>query len=87
MSVTSSLRCRTLRAAAGFSTQAPTKAQGVHGLFYRVTSVSQPSNTVMNLELQDALAKQVTQITVLDNVVEVFSRGTYSNHWEFRNEQ
>jgi prepilin-type N-terminal cleavage/methylation domain-containing protein len=69
-----------------FDTQNNT-VMGVHGLFYRVVSVSQPSNTVMNLELQAPLGKSVTSVTVLDNVVEVFARGTYSNHWEFRNEQ
>ena len=42
----------------------------------------------MNLELQTPLVKALNSITVLDSVVEVFSRGVYhSNHWEFRNEQ
>ncbi len=62
---------------------------GVHGLFYRVASVSQPSSNAMNLELQTPLVKALNSITVLDSVVEVFSRGAvdHSNHWEFRNEQ
>ena len=42
----------------------------------------------MNLELQTPLIKAVNSVTVLDNVVEVFSRGVYnSSDWEFRNEQ
>ncbi len=44
---------------------------GVHGLFYRVVSVTQPSNTVMNLEVQVPLVKGVNSITVLDNVADV----------------
>jgi prepilin-type N-terminal cleavage/methylation domain-containing protein len=59
----------------------------VHGDFYRVVTVSQPSTNVMNLELQLPLAKPLTAVTVLDNVVEVFERGADpSTHWEFRNE-
>ncbi len=61
---------------------------GVNGLFYRVVSVSQPSSNLMNLEVQTPLIKAVNSVTVLDNVVEVFSRGVYnSSDWEFRNEQ
>ena len=74
---------------------------GVHGLFYRVVSVTQPSNTQMNLEVQVPLAKGLPAaasnappfqaqgfITVLDNVADVFSRGVGdSTTWEFRNEQ
>ncbi len=62
---------------------------GVHGLFYRVVSVTQPSNNVMSLEVQVPLVKGVNSITVLDNVADVFSRGAgdTSTTWEFRNEQ
>ncbi len=64
---------------------------GVHGLFYRVVSVSQPNAATMNLELQVPLVSTVsplTQITVMDNVADVFSRGTgTSQTWEFRNGQ
>ena len=62
---------------------------GVHGLFYRVVSVTQPSNNQMNLEIQVPLAKGINSITVLDNVADVFSRGAgdTSTTWEFRNEQ
>ena len=61
---------------------------GVHGLFYRVVSVSQPNNNQVNLEVQVPLVKGVNSITVLDNVADVFSRGVSdSTKWEFRNEQ
>ena len=61
----------------------------VHGDFYRVVTATQTGPTTMNLELQTPLAKAgLTQMTVMDNVVEVFSRGTEESiKWEFRTEQ
>lgn len=59
----------------------------VHGDFYRVVSVTTIDATHVSLELQNPLSKTVTAVTVMDNVVEVFERGTYpSNQWEFRTE-
>jgi Prokaryotic N-terminal methylation motif len=59
----------------------------VHGDFYRVISVSTIDNTHVNLELQDPISKPsgMSAVTVMDNVVEVFKRGTFpSSIWEFR---
>ncbi len=60
----------------------------VHGDFYRVVSVTPVGANTLNLELATPLSKPdgVTAVTVLDNVVEVFERGTdNSQRWEFRN--
>jgi prepilin-type N-terminal cleavage/methylation domain-containing protein len=67
----------------------------VHGTFYRVVAVTQPTANTMILELQTPLGKPIPagtgQVTVLDNVIEVFSRWTDpplpSRLWEFRNDQ
>jgi hypothetical protein len=59
----------------------------VNGLFYRVAAVTQPANGVLQLEVETPLARPVTAVTVMDNVADVFERGTApSNQWEFRND-
>ncbi len=61
----------------------------VHGDFYRVISVTTIDNSHVNLELQDQISKPrgISAVTVMDNVADVFKRGTgASNQWEFRNE-
>ena len=65
----------------------PVPTFAVHGDFYRVVSVSTIDNSHVNLELQDPISKMtgISAVTVMDNVVEVFKRGTgLSNQWEFR---
>ena len=58
----------------------------VHGDFYRVVSVTTTGANLLNLELQTTISKPISAVTVLDNVVEVFERGTGdSSRWEFRN--
>ena len=59
----------------------------VHGDFYRVISISTIDNSHVNLELQDPISKPtgISAVTVIDNVADVFKRGTFpSNQWEFR---
>jgi prepilin-type N-terminal cleavage/methylation domain-containing protein len=56
----------------------------VHGDFYRVVSVTTVSATQVNLELQTPISRAITAVTVMDNVVDVFDRGTApSSQWEF----
>ena len=59
----------------------------VHGDFYRVVSVTPtPVANQLNLELQTTISKPISAVTVMDNVVDVFERGTGdSSKWEFRN--
>ncbi len=64
-----------------------TKTFSVHGDFYRVISITTIDNSHVNLELQDPINNPngMSAVTVMDNVVEVFKRGTSpSNQWEFR---
>ena len=63
----------------------PVPTFAVHGDFYRVVSVTTIDNSHVNLELQDPISKMtgISAVTVMDNVVEVFKRGTgLSNQWE-----
>ena len=63
----------------------------VHGDFYRVVAVTPVGANTLNLELAIPLSKPdgLSALTVLDNVVEVFERGSDPNScrtWEFHTE-
>ena len=61
---------------------------GVHGTFYRVVAVSAVTANSMSVEVEIPIYRQVNQITVMDNVADVFERGvSNSTKWEFRNEE
>ena len=67
-------------------------SNSVHGDFYRVVAVTPVASNPnqVSLELQNPISKPggITAVTVMDNVVEVFERGTNtSDQWEFHTQK